>query len=561
MTDFAFAGRCSTEDLQDPEASRQWQLRRARALIEPNGGEIVAEFFDSGHSRALPWKRRPRGAALLRALGDPERGFAAVVIGEPQRTFHGNQFGNTFPLFVHHGVPLWVPEIGGAIDPENEAHDLVMSVFGGMSKGERNRIKVRTRTAMASQLSVEGRYQGGRPPYGYRLVDAGPHPHPGKAAEGKRLLRLEPDPATAHVVSRIFAAFLRGKGLYAIAEGLTRDGILCPSAHDRARNRHRHGYAWSKGAVGAILDNPRYTGHEVWNRQRRRDVLVDIEDVTLGYRSKLEWNDPGEWVWSKEVVHIPLVAPEVFAAAQAKRRVRRNTAGVERKPRAVNRTYALRGLMRHEMCGRKMEGSYNHGAPHYRCRYTAEYANSAQLDHPLSVYVRESAILPKLDRWIARHFSPSRLPTTLRSLNAAQRQQQESPDLAEIRQQLADCERRISGYRAALDAGSDPALVGQWINETQQEKSTAEQRLRVAQRSQPQGAVSEAELETVIGTLGDMKDRLLAADPADKRSIYEAFGLALTYDSRRQTVIVQSRPAAACTYGTCREGDLNPHAL
>ncbi|WJY53607.1 hypothetical protein QRN89_29670 [Streptomyces chengbuensis] len=59
MIRFAFAGRCSTEDLQDPDASRNWQLTRARALIEPAQGHIVAEYFDIGHSRALPWQRPP----------------------------------------------------------------------------------------------------------------------------------------------------------------------------------------------------------------------------------------------------------------------------------------------------------------------------------------------------------------------------------------------------------------------------------------------------------------------------------------------------------------------
>lgn len=42
--------------------------------------------------------------------------------------------------------------------------------------------------------------------------------------------KLDLDPATAHVVRSIFTEFLAGKGIYAIAEGLTRDGIPSPSA-------------------------------------------------------------------------------------------------------------------------------------------------------------------------------------------------------------------------------------------------------------------------------------------------------------------------------------------
>ncbi len=137
------------------------------------------------------------------------------------------------PVFTHYGVALWVPEVGGPIDPDSEAHDLIMSVFGGMSKGERNRIKIRVRAAMAAQAALEGRFLGGRPPYGYRLADAGPHPNPAKAADGKRLHKLEPDPRHRRVVRRIFAEYLAGRGLFAIAEGLTRDGIPSPSAHDR----------------------------------------------------------------------------------------------------------------------------------------------------------------------------------------------------------------------------------------------------------------------------------------------------------------------------------------
>ena len=118
MTNFAFYGRVSTEDQQDPASSRNWQLARSRQIIEQVSGDVVTEFFDIGQSRSLPWKRRPESARLLETFADPGRGFDAVVVGEPQRAFYGNQFGLTFPVFVHYGIELWVPEIGGRVDPE-----------------------------------------------------------------------------------------------------------------------------------------------------------------------------------------------------------------------------------------------------------------------------------------------------------------------------------------------------------------------------------------------------------------------------------------------------------
>jgi site-specific DNA recombinase len=144
----ALYARVSTEDRQSPEDSIAWQRAAATALIENHGGRIVAEYLDIGISRSLPWSRRPQAARLLGDCARPDRGFEAIVIGEPQRAFAGAQFALTFPVFVHHGVELWVPEVGGRVDPDSEAHDLVMSLFGGLSKAERARIQRRVRNAM-----------------------------------------------------------------------------------------------------------------------------------------------------------------------------------------------------------------------------------------------------------------------------------------------------------------------------------------------------------------------------------------------------------------------------
>ena len=104
-------------------------------------------------------------------------------------------------------MPLRVPEVGRPIDPDNKARDLIMSVFGRVSNGERNRIKVRVRAAVATQAQMEGRYLGGRLPYGYPLIDAGVHPNPAKAADGKRLHVLAVDEPAAAV--RGFALAVR----------------------------------------------------------------------------------------------------------------------------------------------------------------------------------------------------------------------------------------------------------------------------------------------------------------------------------------------------------------
>ncbi|MEV4539796.1 recombinase family protein [Asanoa sp. NPDC049518] len=191
---FAFYGRVSTGDNQDPEASRAWQRGRAEDLVAPSGGSILDEYFDVAVSRSLPWSRRPAASRLLEAIRSSCRPWSAVVIGEPQRAFYGSQFSMTFPMLVHYGVQLWVPEIGGPVDPGSDAHDLVMALYGGMSKGERSRGRLRVRSAMAAQTRTEGRYLGGRPPYGYRIADAGRIPTPPEQPTGAGCTASSPIP-------------------------------------------------------------------------------------------------------------------------------------------------------------------------------------------------------------------------------------------------------------------------------------------------------------------------------------------------------------------------------
>jgi site-specific DNA recombinase len=252
---FAFYGRVSTEDWQDPVTSRTRQREQATVLVDGHG-KIVAEFFDIGESRTLAWSRRPQAAALVAALADPDRGWDAIVIGEYERAFYGSQYASVAPLLEHYGIQLWTPEVGGRIDYHAEDHEQAMLALGLQAKREITRTRIRVRTAMAAQTREQGRYLGGRPPYGYRLADAGPHPNKAHAAWGRRAHRLEPDPAAAPVVSWMFSQRLAGRSAARITRALNDAGIPCPSAADSKRNPHRTGARWDAAHSGGDPGQP-----------------------------------------------------------------------------------------------------------------------------------------------------------------------------------------------------------------------------------------------------------------------------------------------------------------
>jgi len=271
------------------------------------------------------------------------------------------------------------------------------------SKREIVRTKIRVRTAMATQTREQGRYLGGRPPYGYRLADAGPHPNKVHASWGRRAHRLEPDPATAPVVKWMFAQRLAGHSVARITRALNDAVIPCPSAADPKRNPHRTGTAWTLSAVAAILANPRYTGRQVWNRQRTDLDLVDPANTWLGHRPVQRWNLPAGWVISARPAHPAIVSEADYVAAQ--------DASAPRGPAGpATRRYLLAGLLRCGTCGRRLESFWSNGRPAYRCRHGYTSATHPDPGRPKNLYVREDQLLPRLAALAILQASDGRAP-------------------------------------------------------------------------------------------------------------------------------------------------------
>ena len=126
-----------------------------------------------------------------------------------------------------------------------------------------------------------------------------------------------------------------------------------PRGHDPARNRHRDKRRWSKLVVHSIPMNPRCTARHVWKPQRRDEVLVDVKEVLASSESRLQWNAKGEWAWSSEVTHQPIIAPRT-----SRRPRRRSPRPGDPTPRGTTTTGThIRSGMCINPCGHRMHGA------------------------------------------------------------------------------------------------------------------------------------------------------------------------------------------------------------
>jgi site-specific DNA recombinase len=214
-----------------------------------------------------------------------------------------------------------------------------------------------------------------------------------------------------------------------------------------------------------------------------------------------------------------------------------------------------RGLLYCGLCDRRMQGHWANEPPYYRCRYPEEYALANRVLHPRNVYLREVDIVPKLDKWLGRLFTPRNVDATIDILISAQGAvPPEQHEAVMLRRQLGECERNLSRHRAALEAGADPAVVAEWIKEEQAQKAAIEHRLR----RMPVGRTRRLDGDQLAATLrdlGDMVKVLGRADPAHKAKIYGSLGLRLIYrPAQRKVLVTASGDQDHMGYQRCPRG-------
>lgn len=144
-------------------------------------------------------------------------------------------------------------------------------------------------------------------------------------------------PEEAEIVQRIYAEYLAGKGLEAIANGLNADGV--PT---------RKGNVWHKRSVTCVLQNYAYTGNLLLQKTFRKNHLTKLPVPNDGQLPK----------YHAEGTHEPIIPIEDFIAAQAE--IERRAAKHAPKGKGYSTRYPFSGKIVCGNCGK-----------HYRRKVTA----------------------------------------------------------------------------------------------------------------------------------------------------------------------------------------------
>jgi hypothetical protein len=121
------------------------------------------------------------------------------------------------------------------------------------------------------------------------------------------------------------------------------------------------------------------------------------------------------------------------------------------------------------------------------------------------------------------------------------------------RRAIADADTKLARYRAALESGTDPALIATWTAEVTAAKTTAQAQLRALTGRR---RTTEDEIAAIVAAAGNVLAVLRDADPDDKAAIYRQLGLNLTYQPGTRTVLAEANPSAIMYESECPRGDL-----
>lgn len=242
------------------------------------------------------------------------------------------------------GIEVWTIR-DGQLKTQEHVDRLLNYIRFWQNEGESKKTGMRVRDTQREMVK-EGRFVGGKAPFGYRLVPSGR-----VSNHGRLLKKLEIVEEEAEIVRRIYhLAVYQGMGYEKIANTLNAEGIRAITSAK-----------WKPGTVGGILKNPIYMGYYAIHRRAGNGSLARV--------------DRKEWIYSEnQLLELVIIPQPLWEKAQRIREARKNKICKAREqsarqyeeqyhvPFSTRGKLVLNGLVYCGYCGKLLKnGSYcNH---------------------------------------------------------------------------------------------------------------------------------------------------------------------------------------------------------
>lgn len=517
--------RLSRDDEQVGESnSIQNQKKYLEEYARQQGLRNIRHFYDDGYSGTN--FNRPGFAALLEEI---EAGRVETLVVKDLSRFGRNylQVGYyTEILFPKKGVRFIAinNNVDSANPTDNDFTPFLNIMNEWYAKDTSNKIKAIFKSRMKDGLRCSGSI-----PYGYK-----------RKPDDKQLLVVD-EPA-AEVVRKIFRLICQGITTTGIADILTKEKVLIPSAytalHQPKNCRHREiadPYRWTATTIGYILDRQEYLGHTVLGKS-----------VCENFKTKQRRAATPDELMIFPDTHEAIIDQDTWDIA---RKIR-----MKKKPRVANGTYShrLSGLVYCADCGARMgfiSPESKHGDKHYdsdSAFQCGNYRNTTAecVSHYVKTSVLEAAILQAIQtvsKYVLENEADfiDQLRTVwdehrMRSTNNGQQ------EIIEAQKRMSELDGKIQKlYESALNGLLPERQAQRMIQQYDEEQILLEKRIEELQGQIKEDEIKEVDTARFIALVKKYRDCEELTDTMlyafiDRIEVHEATGGRTVY--RQQNI-------------------------
>lgn len=507
--------RLSRDDEQAGESnSIQNQKKYLEEYARQHGLRNIQHFYDDGYSGTN--FNRPGFAALLEEI---EAGRVETLVVKDLSRFGRNylQVGYyTEILFPKKGVRFIAinNNVDSATPQDNDFTPFLNIMNDWYAKDTSNKIKVIFKSRMKDGMRCSGSI-----PYGYK-----------REPDDKQTLIVD-EPA-AEVVRKIFRLVCQGNSITAIAEMLTAEQELIPSAYAAMHNpencRHKelaNPYRWSATTVGYILDRQEYLGHTVLGKS-----------VCENFKTKQRRAATPDELMIFPDTHEAIIDQDTWDIARKMR--------MRKKPRVANGTYShrLSGLVYCADCGARM-GFISPESKHSDKLYDSDSAfqcgnyrstTNECVSHYVKTSVLEAVILQAIQT-VSRYVleNEAEFIDQLKALwneNQTKSANNGQKELAEARKRMADLDGKIQKlYESALNGLLPERQAQRMIQQYDEEQILLENRIEELESLAQQDEIKKADTSRFIALVKKYRDCEELTDTMlyafiDRIEVHEATG-------------------------------------